>query len=139
MPTLQISACRSNVEMRILKLNEPKRLHPFLDHLEFPGTISLSHPNHPHPHRLRPLRQPRIERRQRVAAQRGERQVERVGGNHRRHVPFGKRSGIERGRRSAFPTQPFASSNRRFETAATCLDCCLSQEILDGGNELLIG
>ena len=40
----------------------------------------LLYPNHPHPHRLRPLRQPRIERRQRVAAQRGERQVERVGG-----------------------------------------------------------
>lgn len=36
-------------------------------------------PNHPHPHRLRPLRQPRIERRQRVAARRGDRQVERVG------------------------------------------------------------
>jgi hypothetical protein len=24
--------------------------------------------------------------------------------------------------------------NRRFETSATCFDCCLSQEILDGGN-----
>ena len=37
-----------------------------------------SNPNHPHPHRLRALGQPRIERRQRVAAQRGDRQVERV-------------------------------------------------------------
>jgi hypothetical protein len=42
--------------------------------------FSLPYPNHPHPHRLRPLRQPRIERRQRVAAQRGDRQVECVGG-----------------------------------------------------------
>ncbi len=30
------------------------------------------------------------------------------------------------------PGQP--SYNRRCETAATCFDCCLSQEILDGDN-----
>jgi hypothetical protein len=29
------------------------------------------------------------------------------------------------------------AANRRLETAATCFDCCLSQEILDGGNGLL--
>ena len=29
--------------------------------------------------------------------------------------------------------QALVFPNRRFETAATCFDCCLSQEILDGG------
>ena len=36
--------------------------------------------NHPHPHRLRPLRQPRIERRQRVVPSAAVARVERVGG-----------------------------------------------------------
>ena len=35
--------------------------------------------------------------------------------------------------------QPFPSPNRRFETSATCLNCCLSQEIPDGGNGWLTG
>ena len=43
-------------------------------------------------------------------------------------------SRIEGWRRNRLPVHPFVSPNRRFETAATCLDCCLSQEILDGGN-----
>ncbi len=33
--------------------------------------------------------------------------------------------------------QSVAWLNRCLETSATCFDCCLSQEILDGGNGVL--
>lgn len=60
--------------------------------------LGSSNSNHPLPHRPRALGQPRIECRQRVAAQRGARQVERVGGAQGKFGPVYRRaSGIECG------------------------------------------
>lgn len=44
-----------------------------------PVTVhSIFNPNHPHPHSHRPLLHPRIQRRQRMSAERGHREVQRV-------------------------------------------------------------